>query len=25
LKNKYPHLRAARLPAAPRKRSIIRK
>ena len=24
LKNKYPHLRAARLPATPRKRSIIR-
>jgi tetratricopeptide (TPR) repeat protein len=25
LKNKYPHLRAARLPASPRKRSIIRR
>lgn len=25
LKNKYPHLRAARLPSAPRKRSIIRR
>ncbi|HEY8186189.1 MAG TPA: helix-turn-helix domain-containing protein, partial [Pyrinomonadaceae bacterium] len=25
LKNKYPHLRAARLPPAPRKRSIIRR
>ena len=25
LKNKYPHLRAARLPASPRKRSIVRR
>jgi DNA-binding NtrC family response regulator len=25
LKNKYPHLRAARLPPSPRKRSIIRR